>query len=118
MALTKIFLESGVNIPPDEPKEVLKYTNFYTLGTLTRMGFQKEDKKWIRKITIAPAPSGIPPPAPTVLTSSPPMSPLSHFSSPPPGPYQTYQDPHPFMSYFDNTQAIIASLSESMTSQF
>ena len=39
MALTKIFLESGINILPDKPKETLKHTDFYTLGTLTKMGF-------------------------------------------------------------------------------
>ena len=56
MALTKIFLESGVSIPLDEPKEVLKHIDFYTIGTLTRMGFQKEAEKWTRKILHDPIP--------------------------------------------------------------
>ena len=46
------------------------------------------------------------------------MSPLPQFPSPPPSSYQPYPDPQPPMSYFDNTQALIASLSDSMNSQF
>ena len=114
MALTKIFLESGVHIPSEEPKEVLKHTDYYTIGTLSRMGFKKEDGRWTRKIVSAPIPSEVPPsptehrrsPAPSIM---PPMSPLPQFPSPPPSSYQPYPDPQPPMSYFDNTQALIAS---------
>ena len=34
MAFTKIFVQSGMRILPDEPKKVLKHANFYTFGTL------------------------------------------------------------------------------------
>ena len=71
MALTKIFLESGVLIPSDEPKEVLKHVDFYTLGTLSRMGFKKEDGRWTRKIVSAPIPSEVPPPSPMEHRRSP-----------------------------------------------
>ena len=82
MASIKIFLESGVNIPSEEPKKVLKHNDFYTLGTLSRMGFKKEDGRWTRKFVSAPIPSEVPPfptehrrsPTPPVM---PPMSPLS-----------------------------------------
>ena len=46
------------------------------------------------------------------------MSPLPEFHSPPPSTYQPFPDQQPTMSYFDNTQALIASLAESMNSQF
>ena len=52
MALTKIFIESGLRILPDEPKEVMKHTDFYTTGTLTRMDFRKEEEKWIKKLSM------------------------------------------------------------------
>ena len=45
MAFTKKILESSVRIPPDESKEILKHVDFYTIGTLTRMGFRKKAKK-------------------------------------------------------------------------
>ena len=99
MALTKIFLDSGINIFLGEPKQVLKHTDFYIVGTLSRMGFKKEDEKWTRKITFAPIPLEVPPLAPmaprtsTSPPSLPPMSPLPHFLSPPSGLYQTYPDP-------------------------
>ena len=119
MVLTKIFFESDVNILLDEPKETLKHIDFYTLGTLTRMDFQKEEEKWTRKITSTPLPSGIPPSAPTTSTSSPSlpsMSLLPQFTSPPHDPYQTFQEPQPPMSYFEYTQALISSLSDTMVS--
>ena len=68
MAFTKIFLESGVRIPPDEPKEVFKHADFYTIETLTRMGFEK-DSRWIRKITPTPLSVGTPPLAPRASAS-------------------------------------------------
>ena len=43
LALTKIFLDNGVNIPLGTPKAVLTHTGFYTVGTLSRMRFKKED---------------------------------------------------------------------------
>ena len=46
------------------------------------------------------------------------MSPLSQFTSPPHDPYQTFQEPQPPMSYFEHTQALIFSLSDTMASQF
>ena len=45
MAFTKKILESNVRIPPDESKEILKHVDFYTIGTLTRIGFRKKAKK-------------------------------------------------------------------------
>ena len=60
MAFTKIFRECGVRIPSNEPKDVLKDTDFYTLGTLTRMSYKKEEGKWTRKIGSEPHPSSIP----------------------------------------------------------
>ena len=69
MAFTKIFLESGVRISPDEPKEVLKHADFYSTGTLTRMGFKKEDGRWTRKISPTPLSVGTLPLTPRASSS-------------------------------------------------
>ena len=42
IAFTKIFRECDVRISWNEPKDVFKHTDFYTLGTLTRMSYKKE----------------------------------------------------------------------------
>ena len=78
MAFTKIFIESGVRIFLDEPKEVLKYADFYTISTLTRMGFRKEERKLTKKIIPDPLPSNISrPPAPRTPPSLPPSTSIS-----------------------------------------
>ena len=84
MAFTKIFRESGVRIPLDKPKEVLKHANFYTHGTLTRMSFKKEEGKWTRKIGSDPHPLPIPPPSALRTSTSPP--PNTSISPPPRAP--------------------------------
>ena len=97
MAPTKIFIESGVRIFLDEPKEVLKHAYFYTTSTLTRMGFRKEEGKWTRKIIPAPLPSGTPPPPAPRTSASPPsrpsISPHRRSPSPPSADTQTLPEP-------------------------
>ena len=87
MAFTKMFRKCGVRISTNELKDVLKYTDFYTLGTLTKMSYKKEEGKWIRKIRSDPHPFSIPPPlAPRTSTSPPPstsISPPQRVSTPP-----------------------------------
>ena len=87
MAFIKIFRDSGVRIPTDEPKDILKHTDFYTLGTLTRMSYKKEEGKWTRKLGSAPYISPIPPPLAPRTSTYPPSrtstSPPQRVSTPP-----------------------------------
>ena len=71
MAFTKIFRKCGVRILSTEPKEVLKHVDFYTLGTLTRMNFKKEEEKWRRKIGSDPHHPPIPSPFALRTSASP-----------------------------------------------
>ena len=121
MAFTKIFIESGVRILLDEPKKVLKYVDFYTLGTLTRMGFKKEEEKWIRKIIPDPLPSNFPPPpAPRTSASPPPSTPISllpRAPSPPLTDTQTLLEPQPSTSPLKHAKELISSHFDTITSQ-
>ena len=78
MAFTKIFRKYGIRISNNEPKDVLKHSDFYTLGILARMSYKKEERKWTRKIGFDPHPSPIlPPPTPRTSTFPPPRTSIS-----------------------------------------
>ena len=131
MAFTKIFREYGVRISNNEPKDVLKHTDFYTLGTLTRMSYKKEEEKWTRKLGSDPHISHIPLPAALRTSTSPPprifTSLPQRVSTPPFTNTQTplskpkISTPPPPISgsiIFEQVRDLVSSLSKTFTSQF
>ena len=49
MVLTLIFKEFGIPISDEKPKWLLHHTDHYNLQTLHRMGYKKENDKWVKK---------------------------------------------------------------------
>ena len=49
MVLTLILKEFGIPISDQEPKWLLCHTDHYNLQTLHRMGYKKENDKWVKK---------------------------------------------------------------------
>ena len=49
MVLTLIFKEFKVPISDEESKRLLCHTDHYNLQTLHRMGYKKENDKWVKK---------------------------------------------------------------------
>ena len=47
--VTLILKEFGIPISDQEPKRLLHHTDHYNLKILHRMGFKKENDKWVRK---------------------------------------------------------------------
>ena len=139
MAFIKIFREYGVRISNNESKDVLKHTDFYILGTLTRMSYKKEEEKWTRKLGSDPHISPIPPPPAPRTSSSPPprtsTSPPPRTSTTPPQrvstpPFIDTQTPLPepkiftpppsslvFIT-FEQVRDLVSSLSKTFISQF
>ena len=130
MAFTKIFRKSGVRISSYEPKKVLKHADFYTLGTLTRMSFKKEERIWTRKVGFDPHHSTIPPPSALRTSASPPPS--TSISPPPREPIPPFTDtqtpltePQPSTSLarrfvyisLDQVKELVSSISDTFISQ-
>ena len=113
----------------NEPRDVLKHTNFYTLGTLTRMSYKKEEEKWTRKLGSNPHPSPIPPTAPRTSASPPPSTSISPPQRVSTAPFSDPQTPLPESELstpplrssaiitFEHMKELVSSLSDTFTSQ-
>ena len=117
MTFTKIFRECGVRILNNEPKDVLRNIDLYTIRTLSRMSFKKKEEKWMRKIGPDPPTSPIPPHS-TLRVST---SPLPSNDTQLPIIEPEASSPHPPSSAhisFEQVKDLVSSLSNSFTSQF